>query len=305
MASATARLDSVAARRPSDAERPTAKALHRFLDHRVALLGAAMLLAMTLAAVLAGHIVGDPDGIDLLAARSAPSSQHLLGTDQVGRDVLARVVYGARISLTVGLLAVSVYLILGTTLGAAAGYYGGWADGIIMRFADVVMAYPALIVILALVAIVGQNLQNIIFVIGLLGWPSITRLVRSSFLSIREEEYVQAARVLGATDVRIISRHILPGVAGPLVVAGTFGMAGAILLEAALSFLGVGIQPPTASWGNMLTDAQSLTVLESMPWLWVPPGVAIALAVLSINFIGDGLRDALDPRLRTGVVTGR
>jgi peptide/nickel transport system permease protein len=284
--------------RTSSTEAPGRRALKRFLHHRAALLGSLMIVIMAVSAIFAGQLVGDPDAIDFISARAGPSGAHLLGTDQIGRDVLARVIYGARISLTVGLLAVSAYVLLGTVFGALAGYYGGWTDAIIMRFTDVVLAYPALVVVLAVVAIVGQNLGNIIFVIALLGWPPIARLVRSSFLSLREEEYVQAARVIGASNTRIISRYILPGVAGPLVVAGTFGMAGAILLEAALSFLGVGIQPPTASWGNMLTDAQSLTVLETMPWLWAPPGVAIALAVLSINFIGDGLRDALDPRVQ-------
>jgi len=169
-----------------------------------------------------------------------------------------------------------------------------------MRITDVAMAFPALLIILALVAIVGQELKNIILVIGLLGWPGIARLVRGSYLSLREEDYVLAARALGAPSARIAVRHILPAVTGPLVVAATFGMASAILMEASLSFLGVGVQPPASSWGNMLADAQSLTVLESMPWLWLPPGLAVVLAVLSINFVGDGLRDAFDPRSLAG-----
>lgn len=271
-------------------------ALRRFLHHRAAVVGATVLLLMALAAILAPIITGDPYATDLSHARSAPSSLHLLGTDTIGRDVLARLIWGARVSFTVGVLAVAVYVTIGTLLGALAGYVTGWVDTVVMRVADVMMAFPTMMIVLALVAISGQSLWNIILAIGVTSWPMVARLVRSSFLSLREQDYVKAAIALGAKPPRIMVRHILPLASGPLMVAATFGMATAILLEAGLSFLGVGVQPPTASWGNMLTDAQSLTVLETMPWLWIPPCACIALVVLCINFVGDGLRDALDPR---------
>lgn len=277
---------------------PRRRALKRFLSHRPALLGLLVLLIFVLTASLANIIAADPNTIDLLKARSGPSPGHLLGVDQVGRDILARLVHGARVSLLVGLLAVGLYLVIGCLLGALAGYYGGWVDMLIMRVADALLSFPTILIILALVALVGQGLDNIILVIGLLGWPEVARIVRASFLSLRKQDYVQAAVALGASDQRVIFRHIFPSVLGSLVVAGTFGIAQAILMEAGLSFLGLGVQPPTPSWGNMLADAQSLTILEQMPWLWLPPGLAITLVVLSINFVGDGLRDALTPNTK-------
>ncbi|MDQ6603737.1 MAG: ABC transporter permease, partial [Chloroflexota bacterium] len=202
-----------------------------------------------------------------------------------------------RVSLSVGLVAVGIYTIIGLLLGALAGYYGGWVDSVIMRFADIVLSFPSLIIIITVVSILGPNIYNVMLVIGLLGWPPMARILRGLFLSLRERDFILASRTVGAPPARIIFKHLLPNALAPVIVAATFGIAQAILLEAGLSFLGLGVQPPTASWGNMLTDAQSLTVLESMPWLWIPPGIMIALAVLSINFIGDGLRDALDPYL--------
>lgn len=277
---------------------PGRRALRRFLSHRPALAGLVVLLVFILTAALANLIAADPNAIDLLKARSGPSPQHLLGVDQVGRDILARLVHGARVSLLVGLLAVGLYLVMGCLLGALAGFYGGWVDMVIMRLADALLSFPTILIILALVALIGQGLGNIILVIGLLGWPEVARIVRASFLSLRKQDYVQAAVALGASDQRIIFRHIFPSVLGSLVVAGTFGIAQAILMEAGLSFLGLGVQPPTPSWGNMLAEAQSLTILEQMPWLWLPPGLAITLVVLSINFVGDGLRDALTPNTK-------
>lgn len=271
-------------------------AVRRFLHHRAAVVGATVLAIMSLVALLAPVLPIDPYATDLAHARQGPSGQHPLGTDTIGRDVLARLIWGTRISLAVGVLAVGVYVFIGTVLGAASGYFTGWVDAVVMRVADVILAFPTLLIVLALVAISGQSLRNIILAIGLTGWPTVARLVRSSFLTLREQDYVQAAKVLGAKAPRIMVRHILPLASGPLMVAATFGMAAAILMEAGLSFLGVGVQPPTASWGNMLTEAQSLSVLENMPWLWLPPSLCISLIVLSINFIGDGLRDALDPR---------
>jgi peptide/nickel transport system permease protein len=270
----------------------------RFRRHRVALAGAVILLVLTAGAVAAPVVASnDPYKVDISAYRTGPAVNHPLGTDSSGRDVFSRMLYAGRVSLSVGLVAVAIYTLIGVVLGAVSGFYGGWADAFIMRLADIVLSFPALILIITVVSVLGPSIYNIMLVIGLLGWPPIARIVRGLFLSLREREFVLASRTVGVSNVRIIFRHMLPNALAPVIVAATFGMANAILLEAGLSFLGLGVQPPTPSWGNMLKDAQSLTVLESMPWLWIPPGTMIALAVLSINFIGDGLRDALDPYL--------
>jgi len=264
----------------------------------VAVVGALILLVLTAGAVAAPLVAAnDPYKVDISAYRTGPAANHPLGTDSSGRDVFSRMLYAGRVSLSVGLVAVAIYTLIGVILGAFSGFYGGWADALIMRLADIVLAFPTLILIITIVAVLGPSIYNIMLVIGLLGWPPIARIVRALFLSLREREFVLASRTVGVSNVRIIFRHMLPNTIAPVIVAATFGMANAILLEAGLSFLGLGVQPPTPSWGNMLKDAQSLTVLESMPWLWIPPGTMIALAVLSINFIGDGLRDALDPYL--------
>lgn len=239
----------------------------------------------------------DPYKVDLSSYRKPPNRTHILGTDAAGRDVFSRLLYAGRVSLSVGLVAVAIYTAIGMTLGAVAGYLGGWVDGLAMRLADVFLSFPSLIIIITMVAVLGPSIYNVMLAIGLLGWPPIARLLRGDLLSLREREFVTAARAIGAPGWRIIVRHLLPNALAPIIVAATFGIAHAILLEAGLSFLGLGVPLPTASWGNMLTDAQSLTVLSTMWWLWIPPGLMIALAVLSINFIGDGLRDALDPHL--------
>ena len=268
----------------------------RFRRHTIALIGTLILLLLTIGAIGAPLIARqDPYKVSISAYRKPPSAAHLLGTDASGRDVLSRLLHAGRVSLSVGLVAVSIYAAIGIVLGALAGFYGRWVDSLIMRAADIVLAFPTLILIITIVSILGPSIYNVMIVIGLLGWPPIARIVRGLFLSLREREFILAGRTIGASNRRLIFRHILPNALAPVIVAATFGMANAILLEAGLSFLGLGVQPPTPSWGNMLTDAQSLTVLESMPWLWIPPGIAIALAVLAINFIGDGLRDALDP----------
>lgn len=270
----------------------------RFRRHKLAVLGTAILLILTIGAVFAPLIArNDPYKVSISSYRKAPRAQNILGTDASGRDVFSRLLHAGRVSLSVGLVAVAIYTTIGIILGSLAGFYGGWVDSVIMRLADIFLAFPTLILIITIVSILGPSIYNVMLVIGLLGWPPIARIVRGLFLTLREREFVLAGRTIGASNSRLIFQHILPNALAPVIVAATFGMAGAILLEAGLSFLGLGVQPPTPSWGNMLTDAQSLTVLESMPWLWIPPGVAIALAVLAINFIGDGLRDALDPYL--------
>lgn len=270
----------------------------RFRRHRLALVGLAILILLTFSAIAAPLIAQKgPYAVSLRDTKIGPNSTYILGTDAAGRDVFSRLLYAGRVSLSVGLVAVGIYTVIGVLLGALAGFYGGWVDSVVMRMADIVLAFPSLIIIITVVSVLGPGLFNLMLVIGLLGWPPITRLLRGEFLSLREREFIVAARATGARNNRLIFRHILPNAMAPIIVAATFGVAHAILLEAGLSFLGLGVQPPQASWGNMLTDAQSLTVLESMLWLWIPPGVMIALAVLSINFIGDGLRDALDPYL--------
>ncbi|MFS0553968.1 oligopeptide ABC transporter permease [Brevibacillus sp. 179-C9.3 HS] len=269
---------------------------NRFLKHKLAVLGLIVFSLIVLTAILAPLLApSDPYAIsEEFAAK--PSDAHLLGTDQVGRDLLSRLIYASRVSLSVGVGAVAIYVVIGTVLGAMAGYFGKWIDMVIMRITDVFMSFPYLMVILVLVSIMGPSLANIIIVLGLLGWPPIARIVRGSVLSIKEMDYVKAGVALGYSTPKIVFQHILPNCMAPILVNATFGIAQAIIMEASLSFLGMGVQPPTASWGNMLTEAQSLTVLSSQPWLWIPPGLFILLAVLAINFMGDGLRDAMDPK---------
>lgn len=270
----------------------------RFLRHRLAVLGLTILVVYIFAALTAQWIAPhDPYDTVLKAAKSPPSSQYLLGTDAIGRDIFSRLIYGTRISLSVGLVSVGIYTVIGVLLGATAGYYRGTADAIIMRITDSVLSFPSLMIIMTVISIVGPSIYNVMIVLGLLGWPQTCRIVRGMFLQLRETTYVEAARSTGVDNRRIIWRHIIPNSLAPLIVAATFGVAGAILTEASLSFLGLGAQPPTASWGRMLFDAQSFTIMKSMPWMWIPPGVSISLAILAINFVGDGLRDALDPRL--------
>ena len=273
------------------------KAVRRFFRHRLAVFGLVVLLTLVLLAVFAPLLSRySPTDINLRAMRQPPSAEHWLGTDGTGRDILARILYAGRISLSVGLVAVSISMIIGCIIGSVAGFLGGKTDMLLMRLTDMVMTFPSLVIIIVVAAAMGPSVYNAMIVIGLLTWPSIARLVRSQFLTLREQQFVLAARSIGVSRWEIAFKHIFPNTVSTIAVAVTVGVASAILLEASLSFLGLGVQAPTPSWGNMLRDAQSLNILEAMPWIWVPPGVMIALAVLSINFIGDGLRDALDPR---------
>ena len=277
---------------------PSQRMIRRFLRYRPAVFGSLVLVILVMMALAAPVIGGqDPYFQDYALIKSPPTQAHILGTDPLGRDVWARLVYATRVSLSVGLIAVAIYTVIGTILGAVSGYYGGWVDSSIMRLTDIVMCFPTLIIIITVVALIGPSLYNIMAVIGLISWPSITRLVRAQFLSLRELEFTTAARCLGVPSYRIILRHLLPNCIGPITVAATFGIASSILTEASLSFLGLGVPPPQPSWGQMLTDAQKLSILADMPWLWIPPGVMIALTVLCVNFVGDGLRDAFDPRM--------
>jgi len=275
------------------------QALRRFVRHKLAVVGTIFMIVVPLTSFPLASIATTyhPHRANIQELAQPPSVNHLLGTDMVGRDVWSRLVYGGRVSLSVGLIAVSIYLTIGITLGILAGNFGGRVDSIIMRITDVVMAFPTLIILISIVAIIGPGLFNSMIAIGLLGWAGVARLVRGQSLSIREMDFIMAARATGVPERRVILRHIFPNLVAPLTVAASFGVAGTILTEAGLSFLGLGVKIPVPSWGNMLNEAQSITIIEKMPWLWVPPGLMISLCVLSINFIGDALRDALDPRM--------
>jgi peptide/nickel transport system permease protein len=281
-------------------ESPFSLAWRRFRRHRLAF-AAAVALGLLVAVAVAAPFVSleDPNRLDLFQTNAGPSWDHPLGTDSFGRDILARLIYGGRVSLSVGLVAVGIYTAIGIVFGALSGYYGGLLDSIIMRFTDTVMSFPTMILIIMVVALLGPSIYNVMLVIGLLGWPSTARLVRAEFLSLRDREFAVAARMVGVRDAQLILRHLLPNALYPVIVSATLGVAGAILTEAGLSFLGLGVQQPTPSWGNMLNEAQHLSVLQRYPWQWLPPGLAIAVAVLAINFVGDGLRDAVDPRVHT------
>ena len=278
---------------------PGQRAWRRFLRHRLAVISMAFMLLVTLVVFPLAPIVAPipPQQTDLRAVRQPPSREHLLGTDLIGRDVLSRVVYGGRVSIAVGLTAVALFLSIGTLLGSIAGYYGGRVDSLIMRITDTFMAFPVLVILISIVAIIGPGLRNAMIAIGLIGWTGVARLVRGQILSVREMDFVLAAEASGVPKRRVLTRHILPSIIAPITVAGSFGIAGAILTEAGLSFLGLGVQVPTPSWGNMLNEAQSIQIIELFPWLWLPPGLMISFCVLAVNFIGDGLRDALDPRM--------
>lgn len=269
---------------------------HRFFKHKLAVAGVVVMVILAICAILAPIIAPQNPYRVTNVFSGSPSAQHILGTDKVGRDVLSRLIYGARVSLIVGIGAVSISAIIGTTLGLISGYAGGWIDMIIMRVTDMFMSFPQMMLIMVIVSIVGPKLSNLIIVLGFLGWPAIARLVRGSTLSVKESDYIKSTVVLGFKTPRILFMHILPNILAPVLVNITFGIANAIIMEASLSFLGLGVQPPTASWGNMLTDAQSISVLTSQQWLWIPPGIMIIISVLAVNFIGDGLRDALDPK---------
>jgi ABC-type dipeptide/oligopeptide/nickel transport system permease subunit len=269
-------------------------------DRRAMLgLGAvAMLVLLAIAAPLVSR--WDPTGIALANQLQPPSAAHWLGTDLQGRDVWARLVYGARISLSVGFLSQGIALAIGLTLGLISGFYGKWVDEAVMRLADVTLAFPSLLLLIALAAAFEPSLGTVLVTIGVVGWAGMARIVRGQVLVVRQLEYVQAARALGERDYRIITRHLLPNVIAPVIIAATLGVAGAIMAEAALSFLGLGVQPPTPSWGSMIADGRDLEQLRHAPWTSLSPGLAIGIAVLGFNLLGDALRDALDPRALEG-----
>jgi peptide/nickel transport system permease protein len=280
----------------------------RFRKHKLALAGAVVLTLITLVAIFAKLLAPwDPNYIDQANWSGYPLApgvaHHILGTDEAGRDLLSRLMFGAQISLTVAFFAVLMEIVIGTVVGAVAGYYGGWIDYGLMRLTDVFLSIPLLPLLLVLTAILAASSNKaalgfgvIVVIIGGLSWPSVARLVRASFLSLREKEFCEAARALGNRDGRIIFRHLLPNAVAPIIVQGTLEVAGVIILESTLSFLGFGIQPPTASWGNMLANAESN--MSIAPWVAIFPGLCILVTVLAINYLGDGLRDALDPKMK-------
>lgn len=268
--------------------------IRRFLRNKLAVAGLLVLLLFVCAAVFAPVLTPyTPTQTDLINARCAPSAAHLLGTDDLGRDILTRMLYGGRISLSVGIASMLLQLVLGVVLGMLAGYYGGIIDAVIMRFIDTLMCFPFFVIAIALAAVIGGSVTNLVLIIGMLMWPGIARIVRSEVLALKEREFILASRALGLKSGTIIRTHIFPNVIASVVVASTLSIATGILMESTLSFLGLGVNPPTPSWGNMLTAAQNMSVLKNYWWMWIPVGATVVLTVLSVNFLGDGLRDAL------------
>ena len=268
----------------------------RFRRNRFAMGGGMLVLLLFLVAVLAPILAPyDPGHIDTNILLQPPSAAHWLGTDELGRDVLSRMIYGSRISLMVGFVAVGLATFIGVIVGAVSGYYGGWVDEVMMRFVDVMLTFPSFFLILAVIAMLEPSIVNVMIVIGITGWMGVARLVRAEFLSLRKRDFVAAAQSIGQSDFAIIFRHILPNAMAPVLVSATLGIAGAILTESALSFLGIGVQPPTPSWGSILTEGKNY--IEFAWWLSVFPGVSILFTVLGYNLLGEGLRDALDVRL--------
>lgn len=269
----------------------------RLLRHRMAFAGLIFIVFITGAAIITPWLSPyNAYDMQLADAQQPPSLQHPLGTDKLGRDTLTRVFVGGRVSIEVAVAAVAISSGVGTILGLVAGYWRGWADIIISRITDIFMSFPLFVLLIVLVSMLGPSQLNVILILGLFSWMVVTRVVRGQVLAVMNEPYIESAVAAGARSSRILLRQVLPNTFMPIVVASTLGVANAMLAEAALSFLGLGIQPPTPSWGNMLNAAQSLDTLVNEPWAWIGPGAAIALTVLSINFLGDGLRDALDPR---------
>lgn len=271
----------------------------RFRAHKLAMAGLCVLVLEILLVILLPMLFHlDPYTSDTAAFGADPSAAHLLGTDEIGRDLLARLIYGGRVSLAVGILSTAISVLVGVPLGLVAGYCRGIFETVVMRCADIFMSFPSIILILVLVSVVGPSVLTVTLVIGILGWPQFARLIYGNVLSIREKDYVESARAVGEKSFRTVTRYILPNAFAPILIALTFGTANAIIMESSLSFLGMGVQAPMASWGNILYDAQSIAVLSQRPWLWVPPGAALVITVLSINFFGDGIRDALDTKMR-------
>jgi peptide/nickel transport system permease protein len=275
----------------------SAQTLHYFMKNKLAIVGGILILLVFIFSVFASVVAPyDPSAIDIKNILVGPSLAHPLGTDDHGRDVLSRMLWGGRVSLEVGFVAVGIATFIGIILGSLAGYYGGWLDSIIMRCVDIMLSIPTIFLVLAVIAILEPSIINIMIVIGLTSWMEPARLIRAEFISLKEREFVLAARAIGAPDNRIMFRHILPNGLSPILVSATMGVGGAILIESALSFLGIGVQPPTPSWGSLLSAGKDN--IEIAWWLSAFPGLAILTTVLGYNLLGEGIRDALDPRQR-------
>ncbi len=277
--------------------------VRKFKKNKVAKVGLVIFIIMVLSALLAPVLTPyDPYEMDFSIINQPPSKEHLLGTDEVGRDYLTRILYGGKVSMKVGLFAVVIEIIIGALVGGIAGYYGGWVDNLLMRVVEIFMAFPFLPLAITISAVIGpevapeKRMYIMMFIIGLLSWGGLARMVRGQILSLREQEFIQAAKALGIRDSRIIWKHLIPNTLGYIIVSATLGMAGAIMSETGLSFLGLGVTPPIPTWGNLVQNARDIYVLKNRVWLWLPPGVMIFLAVMSINLFGDGLRDAIDPK---------
>jgi peptide/nickel transport system permease protein len=277
-------------------ESHTKQVRRKFFKHKLAVWGLVTTLLLLSIGIMAPLLAPYPPNEVMNVFAAPPSLSHWLGTDQVGRDVLSRLIYGTRVSLIIGFATVALYVTFGTFIGLIAGYYGRWLDMVLMRLTDIFLSFPYMMVVLVVVSMLGANVTTIIIILALFKWPTIAMLVRGSVLSIKEMDYVRAGIALGYSSWRIILRHVLPNTLGPIIVNATFGVASTILSEAGLSFLGMGVKSPQASLGNMMTDAQFLTVLTEQQWLWLPAGFVILITVLAFNFVGDGLRDALDAR---------
>jgi peptide/nickel transport system permease protein len=286
-------LAAATSRRPPEAIR----AWRRFARYRPALAGLGFILVLVLLALFPGVFAPHSPTEVFRGMRGAPPTwSHPLGFDHIGRDMLSRIIHGTRVALIVGLLATGISVVIGVVIGALAGYLGGWVDSLLSRFIDALMAYPVLVLLVVLAGVLGPSLVNVVVIIGVTGWAQYARVVRADILSLREREFILAAQAAGAGAGRVIFRHILPNILSPVVVLASLGIGGVIILEAALSFLGLGVQPPTPSWGGMLTDGRAFIMIY--PQIALAPGVMITLTVLAFNLIGDGLRDALDPRLK-------
>lgn len=274
--------------------------LQRFMRHKLAVVGLIVLVIELLLLILLPIVMKLEPTMITDQFFAEPSSEHILGTDGTGRDVFSRLIYGGRTSLQIGFCAVLVQALIGIPLGVIAGYYRGVAEVIIMRLADMFQSIPSMCLNIVLVSVLIPSVSTLVFVIGVMGWPSFARLLYAKVISIREKEYVESARAIGTKNASIMLKYILPNAISPALVAFTFGIPGAILAESALSFLGLGIQIPLATWGNMLNAAQSIAIVATKPWLWVPPGLCIFTTLISVNLFGDGLRDALDPKTKVG-----
>ena len=276
------------------------QAMKKFIHNKKAMLGLAIVTILVLAVVFIPLFADlDPYPTDRAAGfNKPPSDAHILGTDDVGRDLFARLLYGGRISLFVGITSTIISVLIGIPLGLIAGYFRGTAESIIMRTADAFMSFPSMVLILVLVAVFGPSILTVTVVIGVLGWTAIAKLIYGNVLSIREREYIQAARAVGVSTKKILFSEVLPNAIPPVWANISFRVAGAILTESSLSFLGMGVQTPQASWGNIIFAAQNLLVLTARPWVWLPPGICIILVVIGFNFIGEGVRDALDPKTK-------